>query len=76
MGSAAVVVMAALAVGREGLETALFFFTAAQAAGQTTQPLIGFLLGIAVAVVLAFLHLPRRDQRSTWAGSSPSPACC
>jgi len=31
--------MAALAVGREGLETALFFFTAAQAAGQTTEPL-------------------------------------
>ena len=55
MGSTAVVVMAALAVGREGLETALFFFTAAQAAGQTTEPLIGFLLGIAVAVVLAWL---------------------
>jgi high-affinity iron transporter len=55
LGSTAVVVMAALAVGREGLETALFFFTAAQAAGQTTQPLIGFLLGIAVAVVLAWL---------------------
>ena len=54
MGSTAVVVMAALAVGREGLETALFFYTAAQAAGQTTQPLIGFLLGIATAVVIAF----------------------
>jgi high-affinity iron transporter len=54
MGSTAVVLMAALAVGREGLETALFFFTAAQAAGQTTQPLIGFLLGIAVAVALAY----------------------
>ena len=55
MGTTAVVVMAALAVGREGLETALFFFTAAQAAGQTAQPLIGFLLGIAVAIVLAYL---------------------
>jgi len=55
MGSTAVVLMAALAVGREGLETALFFFTAAQAAGETSQPLIGFLLGIAVAVVLAYL---------------------
>ena len=55
LGSTAVVVMATLAVGREGLETALFFFTAAQAAGETTQPLIGFLLGIAVAVVLAYL---------------------
>ncbi len=55
MGTTAIVVMAALAVGREGLETALFFFTAAQAAGQTAQPLIGFLLGIATAVVLAYL---------------------
>jgi high-affinity iron transporter len=55
LGSAAVVVMSALAVGREGLETALFFFTAAQATGRTTEPLVGFLLGIAVAVVLAWL---------------------
>jgi high-affinity iron transporter len=55
MGPVAVVVMAALAVGREGLETAVFFFAAAQAAGQTTQPLIGFAIGIAVAVLLAYL---------------------
>jgi high-affinity iron transporter len=55
MGSVAVVVMAALAVGREGLETAVFFVAAAQAAGETTGPLIGFLLGIAVAIVLAYL---------------------
>ncbi|GAA1247568.1 FTR1 family protein [Pseudonocardia aurantiaca] len=55
MGSTAVVVMATLAVGREGLETSLFFFTAAQAAGETTDPLIGFLIGIAVAIVLAYL---------------------
>ncbi len=55
MGPLAVVVVAALAVGREGLETAVFFFAAAQAAGQTTGPLIGFLIGIAIAVVLAYL---------------------
>lgn len=55
LGPAAVVLMAALAVGREGLETALFFFTAASAAGQTAEPLIGFLIGIAVAVLLAYL---------------------
>jgi len=47
--------MAALAVGREGLEAALFFFTAAQATGRTTEPLIGFLVGIAVAITLAYL---------------------
>ncbi len=55
MGTGAVVVMAALTVGREGLETALFFFTAARAAGRASEPLIGFLLGIAVAVALAYL---------------------
>ena len=55
IGPVAVVVMSALAVGREGLETAVFFFAAAQAAGQTAQPLIGFLLGIAVAILLAYL---------------------
>ena len=55
LGPVAVVAMAALAVGREGLETAVFFFAAAQAAGETTQPLIGFLLGIAVAILLAYL---------------------
>jgi high-affinity iron transporter len=55
LGPIAVVVMSALAVGREGLETAVFFFAAAQAAGQTAQPLIGFLLGIAVAILLAYL---------------------
>jgi high-affinity iron transporter len=54
MGPIAVVVMAALAVGREGLETAVFFFAAVQAAGDTTGPLIGFLIGIAVSVLLAY----------------------
>jgi high-affinity iron transporter len=55
IGPVAVVVMSALAVGREGLETAVFFFAAAQAAGETTRPLIGFLLGIATSVALAYL---------------------
>jgi high-affinity iron transporter len=55
IGPVAVVVMSALAVGREGLETAVFFFAAASAAGETTRPLIGFLLGIAASIVLAWL---------------------
>jgi len=55
IGPVAVVVMSALAVGREGLETAVFFFAAAQAAGETTRPLIGFLLGIATSIALAYL---------------------
>ena len=51
--------MALLAVGREGLETALFIWAATQAAardtGATWQPLLGALLGILVAVVLGYL---------------------
>lgn len=51
-GSWAVVAMAALAVGREGLETALFLWAAGQAAGSGWAPLVGASLGIAVAIVL------------------------
>ena len=55
MGSLAVVLMAFLAVAREGLETALFMFTAVQAAGSTVGPLIGFALGIGASVALGWL---------------------
>ncbi len=48
-------VVAALAVGREGLETALFLWAATQAAGQSATPLLGALLGLATAVVLGIL---------------------
>lgn len=57
-GHKAVVVMALLAVGREGLETALFLWAGAQATGGesgTTGPIVGAALGIASAVVLAWL---------------------
>jgi high-affinity iron transporter len=58
-GGASLVVVAMLAVGREGLETALFLWAATQAAsngtGSTGVPLIGAALGIATAVVLGFL---------------------
>jgi high-affinity iron transporter len=54
IGSVAVVLMAFLAVAREGLETALFFFTAVQATGSTVVPLIGFALGIGTAVALGW----------------------
>ena len=52
------VVMAALAVGREGLETALFLWAATQAVsdnnGSTTTPLLGALLGILTAVAMGY----------------------
>jgi high-affinity iron transporter len=55
VGAVAVVAMAFIAVAREGLETALFFWASAQAAGETATPLTGFLLGIAAAVTLGWL---------------------
>ncbi|MFC4533065.1 iron uptake transporter permease EfeU [Sphaerisporangium dianthi] len=54
LGATAVVVMAFLAVAREGLETALLFFAAAQGATTSATPLIGILLGLATAVVLGW----------------------
>lgn len=54
-GAWSLTVLAMLAVGREGLETALFLWTAAQATGSTTTPLLGGILGLATAVVLGVL---------------------
>lgn len=54
-GRWAVAAMALVAVGREGLETALFLWAGAQATGASTRPLLGAVLGLAVAVVLGWL---------------------
>jgi high-affinity iron transporter len=54
-GPVAVAVVALLAVGREGLETALFLWAGVKATGSTTNPLVGALLGIVTAVVLGAL---------------------
>jgi high-affinity iron transporter len=56
MGPWAIIIVAFLSVGREGLETAVFFYAAVQTAGGgTSQPLVGFVIGIALAVVLGYL---------------------
>ncbi|MBO8187142.1 iron uptake transporter permease EfeU [Streptomyces spirodelae] len=56
MGTGALVVTALLAVGREGLETALFVWASVRASGEgSSAPLIGVLLGLATAVVLGWL---------------------
>ena len=57
------VIVATLAVGREGLETALFLWAATKAGTRETvgavtptwQPLLGAVLGLATAVVLGYL---------------------
>ncbi|MEV4434532.1 iron uptake transporter permease EfeU [Streptomyces sp. NPDC049555] len=55
MGTTALVVTAFLAVGREGLETALFIWTAVQATDDGVRPLVGAVLGLLTAVVLGWL---------------------
>jgi high-affinity iron transporter len=54
-GGAAVAVTAFVSVAREGLETALFVWTNAQAAGSSTSPLLGAVLGLAIAMALCTL---------------------
>ena len=55
LGKGAIVAMALLAVGREGLETALFLWAGIQAAGSTSAPITGAVLGLATAVALGYL---------------------
>ncbi len=72
-GGVGLTILALLAVGREGLETALFIWAATRATGETVAPLIGALLGLVVAVVLGVLVYRgalRLDLRKffTWTG--------
>jgi high-affinity iron transporter len=62
IGAGALTLTAFLSVGREGLETTLFLWTAAKASGQTVGPLIGAAVGIAAAIALCWL-LYRRAVR-------------
>ncbi|MFI6850267.1 FTR1 family protein [Kitasatospora sp. NBC_00085] len=55
MGTVALVVTSFLAVGREGLETALFIWSAVQATNDGYNPIIGAALGLATSVVLGWL---------------------
>lgn len=56
MGTGALVATAFLAVGREGLETALFIWSSVHTSTNGSQePMIGALLGILTAVVLGWL---------------------
>jgi high-affinity iron transporter len=56
LGTGALVATAFLAVGREGLETALFVWASVHAASDgTPRPLVGVALGLATAVLLGWL---------------------
>ncbi|MDI2030336.1 FTR1 family protein [Saccharopolyspora sp. TS4A08] len=55
LGNWSVITVAFLAVAREGLETAVFFFSSVQSAGGgTILPLAGFLIGIAASVAIGW----------------------
>ena len=54
-GSLALFIVALFAVGREGLETALFLWTSVEAAGSTTNPVVGAVIGLVVATVIGWL---------------------
>jgi high-affinity iron transporter len=55
VGSVAVAGMAFLAVIREGLETSLIFYSAAQLAGENQRPLLALIAGIATSVLIGYL---------------------
>jgi high-affinity iron transporter len=55
LGPLAVMLVAFLGVGREGLETAIFFYATIQAAGQgTTQPIVGWVVGLLGSVAMGW----------------------
>lgn len=51
----ALALVAFFAVGREGLETALFLWTGMQSSGEEVGPIVGAVLGLGTAVALGFL---------------------
>ncbi|MEU6141088.1 iron uptake transporter permease EfeU [Streptomyces sp. NPDC047081] len=54
MGAGVLILTSFLAVGREGLETALFLWTTAQAAGESAGPLTGAAIGLVLATALCW----------------------
>ncbi len=75
MGTLALTLTAFIAVAREGLETSLFLWAAAQSVGSGPTALVGAALGIATAVTLAYLLYKRAVTINlatffTWTGAA------
>jgi len=74
VGTGALVATAFVAVAREGLETAVFVWTAVRSTGEGAEPLIGVILGLGTAVLLAWLLYRRAISFNlgrffTWTGA-------
>ena len=75
MSVGALAATAFIAVGREGLETSLFLWSAIQSTGQGTQPVLGAALGLLTAVVLGYLFYKgslriNLSKFFTWTGAA------
>ena len=74
LGPVALAVTAFIAVGREGLETALFLWAAVQSTEQSATPITGAVLGLLAAVALGYLLYRRAVHLNlktffTWTGA-------
>jgi high-affinity iron transporter len=74
LGPLALALTAFVAVGREGLETALFLWAAVQSTEQTASPIVGAVLGLLAAVALGWLLYKRAVNLNlktffTWTGA-------
>jgi high-affinity iron transporter len=74
LGPVALALTAFIAVGREGLETALFLWAAVQSAEQSATPITGAVLGLLTAVALGYLLYKRAVHLNlktffTWTGA-------
>jgi high-affinity iron transporter len=75
IGAGALALTAFLAVGREGLETSLFIWSAVQSTGEGVQPIVGATLGLLTSVVLGYLFYKgalriNLSKFFTWTGAA------
>jgi high-affinity iron transporter len=75
LGPLALALTAFVAVGREGLETALFLWAAVQSTEQSATPVTGAVLGLLAAVALGYLVYKRAVHLNlktffTWTGAA------